>query len=313
MTRAMIWAAAVATAVLMTAGSASASAPETLHHGHIGGIVHARGLTAAAKPAGNLLYHGGPVQHTNTTYAIYWVPSGFSVDATYVSTINGFLANVARASGTTSNVYYSDTQYTDGSGRAAYSSTFGGSFVDTHAFPASGCNDRYTSVCLSDAQIQTEIRRVVTLKGWKPGAGRMFFMFTPRNVGSCFGSSCSFSFFCAYHGDFGPSSSPTIYANQPYAAFVPSRCDSGQHPNGGDADATINVASHEHNEANTDPLGNAWYDSAGEENGDKCAWGFGTPLGSTAHGQYNQAIGTGKYYLQREWSNRSGGCVLRGL
>jgi hypothetical protein len=73
------------------------------------------------------------------------------------------------------------------------------------------------------------------------------------------------------------------------------------------------VASHEHNEANTDPLLNAWYDSNGEENGDKCAWSFGTPLGSTTHGQYNQVIGTGKYWLQREWSNRNGGCVLRGL
>jgi hypothetical protein len=309
----MICAAALAAAVLVTAGTASASRPETLHHGHIGGIVHARGVAAAAvQTAGNLVYHGGPVQHTNTTYAIYWVPSGFSVDATYVSTINGFLANVAKDSGKTSNVYWSDTQYTDGSGSAAYTSTFGGSFMDTHAFPASGCKDRYTSVCLTDAQLQTEIRRVITLKGWKPGKGKMFFMFTPKNVGSCVGSSCAYSFYCAYHGSFGAASTPTIYANQPYAAFVPSRCDSRQHPNGGDADATINVASHEHNEANTDPLGTAWYDSQGDENGDKCAWNFGTSLGRTAYGNYNQVIGTGKYYLQQEWSNAHRGCVLRG-
>jgi hypothetical protein len=51
----------------------------------------------------------------------------------------------------------------------------------------------------------------------------------------------------------------------------------------------------------------------GAENGDKCAWTFGAALGSTATGQYNQVIGTGKYFLQREWSNHSSGCVLRGL
>jgi hypothetical protein len=72
------------------------------------------------------------------------------------------------------------------------------------------------------------------------------------------------------------------------------------------------VTSHEHNEAITDEQGSAWYDNQGYENGDKCAWTFGTAQGSTAYGQYNQKIGSGTYYLQREWSNYSGGCVLTG-
>jgi hypothetical protein len=41
-----------------------------------------------------------------------------------------------------------------------------------------------------------------------------------------------------------------------------------------DADATINVASHEHRESINDPLGNAWYDRRGAEGSDKCAWTF---------------------------------------
>ena len=317
MRRLILGALVAAVAALSASGTANASAPETLHHGHIGGIVRARGAAAAtAQPGGNLLYHGGPVLHTNTTYAIYWVPTGYSVDSTYVSTINGFFTNVAKDSGKTTNVYSSDTQYTDAKGAAAYSATFGGSFVDRHAFPASGCKDRYTPVCLTDAQIRAEITRVMGVKAWKAGPGRIFFMFTPKRVGSCFSglsNSCSYSNFCAYHGSYGAQANPTLYANQPYAAFVPANCGSGQRPNGGDADSTINVASHEHNESNTDPLGTAWYDSAGFENGDKCAWKFGTVLGSTATGQYNQVIGTGKYYLQQEWSNHSSGCVLTGL
>ena len=66
------------------------------------------------------------------------------------------------------------------------------------------------------------------------------------------------------------------------------------------------------NEAITDPDGNAWFDSAGNENGDKCAWTFGTSLGSTGSGQYNTVIGAGKYYLQQEWSNQNSRCVLTG-
>ena len=104
----------------------------------------------------------------------------------------------------------------------------------------------------------------------------------------------------------------TLYANQPYTMTVPSACDSGQHPNGDDADPTINVVSHEHNEAITDEQGNAWYDRVGYENGDKCAWDFGTPLGSTAYGQYNQVINGHTYYLQREYSNATSRCVLTG-
>ena len=34
--------------------------------------------------------------------------------------------------------------------------------------------------------------------------------------------------------------------------------------------------------------------------------------GEDGSGQYNQVIGTGKYYLQQEWSNNSKGCVLTG-
>ena len=258
---------------------------------------------------GQLQYHGGPVMKTNTTRAIYWFPPGSSYSANYISLNNGFLQNVAADSGRNSNVYYSDTQYSS----IQYSSSFAGSVVDTNPFPASGCSDRYTSTCLTDKQLQAEISRVITAQGWPRGTTNMVLLYTPRNVGSCFGStSCAFSNFCAYHSAFGSGSSATIYTNQPYAAFVPAACDSKQHPNGDDADATINVVSHEHNESITDPLGTAWYDMQGYENGDKCAWNFGAALGRTAYGSYNQIIGSGKYYVQQEWSNAHRGCVLRG-
>ena len=71
--------------------------------------------------------------------------------------------------------------------------------------------------------------------------------------------------------------------------------------------------SHELEESVTDPLGNAWYDAAGYENGDKCAWTFGTQQGSTPHGAYNQTIGSGVYELQQEWSNLLSGCVLNAI
>ena len=132
---------------------------------------------------------------------------------------------------------------------------------------------------------------------------------TPQGVGSCFDShstQCAYTYYCAYHSN--SVNGQTLYSNQPYAANA--SCDSGQHPNGDVADSTINLISHEHNEAITDPLGTAWYDASGNENGDKCAWNFGTALGSTGSGQYNQLINGHDYYLQQEWSNASRSCVL---
>lgn len=63
----------------------------------------------------------------------------------------------------------------------------------------------------------------------------------------------------------------------------------------------------EHMEAVTDAHLNAWYDSSGNEIGDKCAWNFG-PLsldGGKANEEWN-----GHYYLvQQEGSNSKAGCT----
>jgi hypothetical protein len=268
----------------------------------------------------NLAYHGGPVMHTNKTYAIYWVPPGYSVSPNYQKLIDQYLGDVAAASGASSNVYASDTQYSDSvNGNILYSATspdmFGGSYLDTSALPPDGCVDQYTSVCLSDAQLQAEIQRVATLEGWARNPTTMFLLFTADDIGSCIddGTSgvCSFEYYCAYHSNLGTGPNELLYGNIPYADFFLGLfCDAGQQPNGDDADATINLVSHEHNEAITDPLGTAWYDSSGNENGDKCAWDFGTQLGSTPNGQYNQVINGHFYELQQEWSNDGSQCVL---
>ncbi len=283
--------------------------------GLIRGVVLVRNKAANSPgpTGGDLVYNGGPVMHANRTYTIYWIPSGFTVAAGYRGLINHFLYNVAVASGKTNNVYYSDTQYYDTlHGYLLYKSAFAGSVLDTRTFPANGCSDPYTKVCLSDGQLQNEINRIATAYGWSR-SGAIFFILTPKGVSSCASGACAFSDFCAYHSDFQAKAGDTLYADIPYAMTVPSACSSGQSPNdNAAADSAINLISHEHNETITDPLGTAWYNYYGYEDGDLCAWGFGSALGSTAYGEYNQVIGSGKYYIQSEWSNYSGQCVLKG-
>ena len=182
---------ALASSAVFAEGPGDRPAPKVSHNPLLGIVpTHGEAASRLRTNGGNLTYHNGPVMHTNTTYAIYWILAGFSVSTNYESLINGFFQNVSADNGKTSNVYYSDTQYYDNvNGKIFYSSSLGGFVVDTNPFPANGCSDSYTSVCLSDAQIQVEIQNVMNAQGWIGGESHLFFMFTPKNVGSCAGSS----------------------------------------------------------------------------------------------------------------------------
>jgi hypothetical protein len=129
--------------------------------------------------------------------------------------------------------------------------------VDNAPYPASGCSDSATpGNCITDAQIQAEIQKVMALKGWTAGPNKMFLLYTSSGEGSCFKSSstsCAYTDYCAYHSFIGTSPS-VIYANIPFGNL--SVCAAGQpSPNGiAVADSVTSTASHEISEAITDPF-----------------------------------------------------------
>ena len=302
----LIAVAAFALAAAMMPAHAAAPSPDRSvgHSSEVLGVVHVHGFAGGGGAGGNLSYHNGPVLRTNKTFSIYW-GTGFAPG--YAATINTYLADTAAASGSTTSVYSVETQYYDTTGKIAYASSYSGTANDPIA-PPTTCSDSVsqTTTCVSDASIQAEVQAMIP----NPDPTTVYFVFTGPGVGSCFAaSSCAFSQYCAYHGHFtGTNGKTYLYANQPYTMTVPSACDSGKYPNGQatQADATINVVSHEHREAINDAFGNAWYDRRGYEGSDKCAWNFGTALGS----DYNQVINGHHYYLQQEWSNKISGCAL---
>ena len=268
---------------------------------------------------GVLSYHGGPIMHGVTLYAIFWIPAhlqdgtGTSLSSKYQSVTKSFLGDYP-AHGITNN----STQYNQGAFYFKGAGALAASYVDTDPYPSSGCHDAVTGInCITDAQLQAEIQHVMTLKGWTGNLNKMFLVFTSTGEGSCFdgtSSSCAYTNYCAYHGFFGSPTSPTIYANQPYAD--PNFCyasGNGQRSPNNDtpSDANVNVASHEITEANTDPELNAWWDSAnGEEIGDLCAWSFGSNTWDT--GLANQ-MWNGRFYdLQLEYDNHTSSCVQVG-
>jgi hypothetical protein len=290
---------ALATLVLAaTASSGSAAGPNRVHL--LGVVPH------------------GSTPHALSRSAALLTPSFLTFDSPYVSLINQYFADVAHDSTGTANVYSVATQYYDNPGQVhiQYQSTVGGSYVDHDPLPANGCDDGVDPACLTDFQLEDEIQNVLTAKGWHGSLTNQFFLMTPVGVGSCgdaTGAECSTNVFCAYHNAFTDlAGEPVIYANEPYEGAIGGCSGPGQgFPNDEDADTTINTISHEHNEAITDPFGDAWIDNlTGEENGDLCAYTYGSALGAAANGQpYNQLINGHDYSLQQEYSNKGSACL----
>jgi PKD domain len=324
----------------------------------------------------DVCYRGGPVLRDPTIHLIFWQgpvaePNVELFPPHYVEIVARYFEDVAHDNGRQTNVFAVDPQYFDKNAKeelvaGEYALSFDKSVdltVDNAAFPkhlTGGCTDESAKgPCLLDSDIQAEVEKVAgsTPKGLKD----IYVVLTPKGVGGCFeaGSGvCAYQQYCAYHGDFGgdghTSGDQTLYVDLPYLGEAPG-CDFGVHPNevvskqeeneGKDhgADAVIDTASHEVNEAITDPIGsqcasgatkasecerNAWTDVIGQEIGDKCLppestvlGTYGEPLGELLIGRpaslYNQLINSDHYWTQREWSNEAGlfegGCVQRAI
>jgi hypothetical protein len=265
-------------------------------------------------------YGGGPVLAANTTGGltvtpIFWAPTGYEFPAGYERIIDGYVSNVAAASGTTDNVYSVDTEYYDKTNGAktyvSYKITAGTPIDDGDAFPASGCTPASGyRACIKDEQLRTELAHLTSNRKLPTDLAHLYAVFFPPGVELMDrDGTTSAGDFCGYHRAFGSGTAQTVYANLPYNAS--SGCNAGQAPNGNlAADGAIDSLSHELNEAITDPLNPqfAWYDTQGNEMGDMCGSSYGKPLGSTNSSdpkgsEYNQVINGGKYYTQSEFSN----------
>jgi PKD domain len=278
---------------------------------------------ATSPPAANLPYGGGPVLHTNRTHLIFWQPagSGLTYDPGYESLIERFLANVAAASHSPSNVYGLTGQYTDSHGAAAYASRYGGAVVASDQLPPNGCSEPAGigpgwTVCLTDSQLATEIEHVIRTDHLPTGPTDVYFLVLPNGFGSCTtsdSSSCALAGmvdgYCGYHSQ--TPDGTVLYAVIPFNA-VPGHCQSDSpRPNSSAADPAISTISHEQSEMITDPENDAWVDGSGNEVGDLCRPSFGPAIGGSGASAWNEDINGGHYYLQEEWSNAAGACAPR--
>jgi len=246
-------------------------------------------------------FHGGPVMGANpdgsntpTIYYIWYGPS-WGGDPGSV----GILENYANWVG--GSPYFNiQTSYYDGSGNPIINNAyFGGSVYDSGSLGLS----------ISDSQIRTIVNNTL-LSGVLPAdPNGVYFVLTDPSVNETSGLCTRF---CGWH---------THYTSFQFGdikySFVgsPLHCSSTQctvqrfnspnyNPN---ADGIVNIVAHEFEESVTDPDLNAWYDTRGQENADKCAWTFGQTYDPGNGSLANMNLGGLDYLIQRNWVNDFGG------
>ena len=258
----------------MTPGARGAHAPDPirivpLHPvGELGQPAHG----AAAAPAPELTYRGGPLLTAVEVFTAFWGSWWQDGGASLAEELNGFFDYIL-----TSALIDQLAEYNTRGQAIGHGSRVG---TTTLTQPMLGGS-------ISDARIQESLGQLIsggTLPS--PTPNTLYFLYLPPNVAVTQGGSRSCQAFCGYHN---ATSTDIYYAVMPYPGCA--GCAGGLAL----LDALTSTSSHELCEAITDPIpGEGWYDDTHGEIGDICAW---------------QTRRLGSYTVQLEWSNRQQSCI----
>lgn len=159
------------------------------------------------------------------------------------------------------------------------------------------------------AQVSDVVEQALSTKTLKTDPNGVYLVLTASNVNV----ADFMSLLCAYHWAYDNAQATIKYAfigdaSTNLASCAPQVTSS---PNGNPAaDAMVSVIAHEFVEAVSDPEGLSWYDQAGFENADKCAWTYGK-ASKTENGSFaNMKLGDRQYLIQQNVAANTNTCVL---
>jgi hypothetical protein len=237
-----------------------------------------RGVASAHAAGSNpdMSYHGGPILPNVTVKAIFWGSSWPTYTGDEISGLDKWYKYVGTTkNGGGSSYFATVNEYNDAAGQQVGTAiTYQGHVVDGSSLPKR----------ISTSAVLAEVCKEVpspTTNAYYPvyvdrGRGNANYC-AYHSWGTCNGKAIEFGFFFKLDGDPGCDPQSTV---------------SGESQG---LQAEANVAGHELSETRSDPKGNAWYDSSGAENGDKCAWTFGGPSVTFLDGT--------RWKIQGNWSN----------
>jgi len=249
-----------------------------------------------------IIYHGGRIMPNTVHVYFIWYGNwtGGKAHSDSQTTVTLLESLYARVGGVGGSKYASTlSTYADTTATVSGSYYLAGAISDNYS---QGKN-------LSDASVKQVVTSAIQSGKLPKDTNALYFVLTSSDVNETSGFCTKY---CGWH-DHG-----TILKSDIKFGFVGNsdRCAASceaqmQSPNGDSgADGMASVLTHETAESLTDPDFNAWYDAAGQEVGDKCAWTYGPVTGQVGYGAYNQSFNGHNFLLQMLWENsRGGGCV----
>jgi hypothetical protein len=261
-------------------------------------------LGAAPTSGNGIDYHGGPIIYTQKVAAIYWsnrtiYPGGPAAGTNGPGSTDGSVVGFFMNHLGGSPYYNINTTYFDKVGTHIQNS------VTYTQYWAANTNVPLAGQPVLDMQIQAQVIAGFTSGKLTYDPSTLYLVFSDAlvNLGGQFGVV-----YCAYHGNFAWNGNDVKYAAMPHDIdFFTCSALNGSPNNDPAADAEVNTLAHETEETNTDEDLNAWYDSNGNENGDKCAWNFGATYKTANGATANMNLGGKDFLVQQNWVNANGG------
>jgi hypothetical protein len=287
------------------AGTTRGGEPEFVPTGKGWGEHHAQGQSnRAGKPGGGktngISYHGGPVMTSSAGTDAYYIWYGDWSGNTGAQTLLTTMIN-----GIGGSSYFNiNTTYYDAAAKKVVN--------DVNYLGSVSCS-AFLGTNLSDSQIFQVVQAAIAGNASCSGtlaknANAVYFVLTAANVDAASGFCNQY---CGWHthGTYSGSDIKYSFVGNPETQ-CPASCSAvtaSTAPNSNlAADSMASIIAHELEEAVSDPDLNAWYDTRGYENADKCAWTFGT-VTTTGGRVSNMSFGGKNWYIQRNWVNASGG------
>jgi len=251
----------------------------------------------------NITYHGGPVMVSPNVHLIFYGAWSSGVDNGGKQIILDFINNLGGSpwmdviAGSALYPAYNDEYGHTVTGRL-------GTVISQDVGTSPGIQSPYT-YNLRSSDIWTIVSYYVThYRGGVYDANALYLVLTSSTVNQANSKTSAFcSAYCGWHANEGLSNNQQIkfawIGNS--AHFCLSSCSAqstGPNSNAG-VDAMISVIAHEIIEMTTDPQLNAWFDGNGWEDGDKCAWTFGSALYVSHNAWANMHLGSRDFLVQR--------------
>lgn len=247
-------------------------------------------------------YHGGPVLKGNPVNVYFiW----------YGNWTNGPHASDSQVTVGLLDALFGSSGGIGGSGYEKINTTYGdntGNVSGNIALAASTTDNYSHGTRLSDSGVKAVVSSAISSGRLPSDTNGLYFVLTSSDVRE---SSGFCSQYCGWHTNGTINGADIKYSFVGNPDRCPSACEAQTvSPNADSgADGMASVMAHESEETTSDPDLNAWYDSSGAENADKCAWKFGPTTGTIGSGAYNETFGSHNWLIQMNWENaRGGGC-----